>query len=95
MSENNTEELKSSRHRILCASRSQVEITEVTGVVAFDEEEIVLETGGGKMRIVGDGLRITVLSLETGVVSAVGKIDGFSYLDDGTEKRSRFFSRRG
>ena len=95
MSESNSQEQKPNRHRVECTARSAVEITAVTGVVAFDEEEIVLETEAGKMRIEGEGLRITVLSLENGVVSAVGKIDGIVYKKEPGEKRSGFFARRG
>ena len=75
-------------------NRSSVRITDVLGVVAFDEEEILLETGAGKLSGGGAGLRITVLSLETGEVSAVGKINGVVYLNDAKEKRAGFFSRK-
>ena len=95
MSDMSSVEQKAKSHKIVCSARSEIEITEVTGVVAFDEEEIVLETGAGKMRVEGEGLRITVLSLETGVISAVGRIDGIAYLNESKEKRSRLFARRG
>ena len=77
------------------AYRDTVAVTEVTGVVSFDEEEIVLETGTGKLSVEGEGLRITVLSLENGVVSAVGKINAIAYLNEATGKRSVLFGRKG
>lgn len=80
---------------ILIRARAGVEITDVTGVISFDEEEIVLETGNGKLSVEGEGLRITVLSLEKGTVSAVGKINGVAYLCEREEKRSGFFGRKG
>lgn len=95
MSDNGSGERTAAGHKVILTSRSAVEITEVTGVVCFDEEEIVLETGAGKMQIAGEGMRITVLSLETGVVSAVGKIDGITYLNESSGKRSGLFGRRG
>lgn len=95
MSEIGLGERTAAGHKVNITARSAVEITEVTGVVAFDEEEIILETGAGKMQIAGEGMRITVLSLETGVVSAVGKINGIAYLNEGAGKRSGLFSRRG
>ena len=95
MSLTNTNEQAEKEQRISIRARSAVEITEVTGVVSFDEEEIVLETGTGKLSVEGEGLRITVLSLETGVVSAVGKINAVAYLNEGTGKRSGLFGRKG
>lgn len=95
MSETNGNERTGKGQKILLTARSAIEITEVTGVVSFDEEEIVLESETGKLSIEGAGLKITVLSLETGVVSAVGRIDGILYLNERSEKRSGFFGRRG
>ena len=95
MVENNRSPESSEGQKILILSRREVEITEVTGVVSFDEEEIVLETKTGKLSLEGEGLKITVLSLETGVVSAVGRIDGLTYLNERTEKRSGLFGRKG
>ena len=80
---------------IRIVARSSVEITEVNEVVSFDEEEIVLKTGAGRLAVEGEGLKITVLSLENGVVSAVGKINALTYLNDATEKRPGLFGRRG
>ena len=81
-------------HRIVVTGRSSVEITDVTEVVSFDEEEIVLVTGTGKLSVEGEGLRITVLSVENGTVSAVGKINGIVYLNENRERRSGVFGRK-
>ena len=82
-------------HKIVVSDRKTVEISDVTGVLSFDEEEIVLETGAGKLSLEGEGLRITVLSLDSGRVSAVGKINGIVYLGEKQEKRGGLFGRRG
>lgn len=82
-------------HKIVASDRKTVEITDVTGVLSFDEEEIVLETGAGMLSVEGEGLRITVLSLDNGQVSAVGKINGIVYHGEKQEKRGGFFGRRG
>ena len=95
MSDSGSGERTAAGHKVILTSRSAVEITEVTGVVSFDEEEIVLETGTGKLSVEGEGLRITVLSLENGVVSAVGKINAIAYLNEATGKRSGLFGRKG
>lgn len=95
MSETNGNEGTGKGQKILVTARSSIEISDVTEVVSFDEEEIVLETKTGKLSIEGDGLKITVLSLETGGVSAVGKINGIVYLNERSEKRSGLFGRRG
>ena len=95
MSETNGNEGTGKGQKILVTGRSSIEISDVTEVVSFDEEEIVLETKTGKLSIEGEGLKITVLSLETGGVSAVGKINGIVYLNERSEKRSGLFGRRG
>lgn len=94
MSENEMKNSAAKEQRILVSSRAGVEITDVSGVVSFDEEGIILETGTGRLSVEGEGLRITVLSLETGVVSAVGKINGLVFLNEQREKRSGFFGRK-
>ncbi|MBP5609820.1 MAG: sporulation protein YabP [Clostridia bacterium] len=81
--------------KIVVTDRKIIEITDVTGVLSFDEEEIVLETGAGKLSVDGEGLRITVLSLDSGRVSAVGKINGIVYIGEKQEKRGGVFGRRG
>ena len=93
MSETNGNEGTGKGQKILVTARSSIEISDVTEVVSF--EEIVLETKTGKLSIEGEGLKITVLSLETGGVSAVGKINGIVYLNERSEKRSGLFGRRG
>ena len=95
MSENRIGNGAESEQKIVVEGRARAEITEVTGVLSFDEEEIVLETGTGRISVEGEGLRITVLSLETGVVSAVGKINGILWLNESRERRAGFFGRKG
>lgn len=95
MSENRIGNGAESEQKIVVAGRGGVEITDVSGVLSFDEEEIVLETGTGRVSVEGEGLRITVLSLETGVVSAVGKINGILWLNESRERRAGFFGRKG
>ncbi|MBP5428230.1 MAG: sporulation protein YabP [Clostridia bacterium] len=95
MSENRIENGADAEQRIVVTGRAGFEITEVSGVLSFDEEEIVLETGTGRISVEGEGLRITVLSLETGVVSAVGKINGILWLNESRERRAGFFGRKG
>lgn len=95
MSENGIGNRAESAQKIVVEGRARAEITEVSGVLSFDEEEIVLETGTGRISVEGEGLRITVLSLETGVVSAVGKINGIVWLNESGKKRSGFLGRKG
>ena len=94
MSMNGLNEQTEKGQKIVINARSAIEITEVTGVVSFDEEEITLETGTGKLSVEGEGLRITILSLESGVVCATGKINGIVYLNERTEKRQGLFGRK-
>ena len=91
MSENNAEKRDS---KVTLSARSEIEITDVLSVVSFDEETILLETGAGRLEIDGEGLHITTLSLEEGLVRALGKINGLIYLNGEKPRRVGLFGRK-
>ena len=76
-------------------AREKIGITDVLSVISFDDEQILLETGNGKLCIEGEGLHVTVLSLENGIVRAEGKINGLYYQTLENTRRGRLFPKRG
>ena len=65
----------------------------VTDTISFDENEIVLSTEQGILLIMGNGLHIKKLSLETGEVEIEGKIDLLEYKDKTVSENRKFFKR--
>ena len=66
-------------HSIHIDARERITITGVNDVVSFNEQEVELITDAGELRIEGDGLHITRLTLEDGVVSVEGSIAALEY----------------
>lgn len=66
-------------HKLTLNERKNLTMTGVTEVVSFDEAEIVLQTGLGRLVVQGQELQLKNLSLEGGQVAVDGKICGLSY----------------
>lgn len=89
------EKMISGNHRIVIENREKVELTGVVDVLAFDEEEIVLETDMGMMVIKGKGLHINRLNLDNGEVKLDGEVESLSYSENDVYAggNSSFFSK--
>ena len=68
-------------HEITLANRSHMSVTGVNGVDCFNEEMIVLDTGGGMLTISGEGLHIANLNLQEGRVQVSGTVRALEYSD--------------
>lgn len=79
---------------VLLKDRTRLEVDGVADVVSFDEAAVILRTALGGMTVEGDGLHITRLDLEKGLLSLEGRISGIFYTgESGTGKKGGFFSR--
>ncbi|MBR1392480.1 MAG: sporulation protein YabP [Ruminococcus sp.] len=77
------------RHGIILENRARLEITGVTDVDRFNEEEIALFTQLGELTIKGRSLHINEMSVGGGVLSVEGDICALIYGDkDRTKKLS-------
>ena len=65
--------------RILLEERSRLSITGVTDVLSFDEESVTAETDLGTLTVRGEGLHISRLDLDEGLLSIEGSIDAADY----------------
>ncbi len=72
-------------HSFNLSDRKTMNLTGVINVLNFDEDEIILETTMGFLAIQGEGLHITMLSLEDGRVSIDGTLNNFTYKAPGTD----------
>ena len=66
-------------HSLTLEERKKLSISGVTDVESFDENEIVMETGGGCLIIRGEDLSISKLSVDNGDVNVQGRISELHY----------------
>lgn len=81
-----TEEKK---HNLFIRSRQRMELTGVSDVSNFDEEEIIVQIGGISMSIEGENLRIEKFNSESGELNLVGMINGLFYYSKKPEKKKK------
>jgi sporulation protein YabP len=66
-------------HRLVLVDREQMEVSGVQGVVNFDDQEIVVETNRGILKITGSDLHIKHLDLEAGKMEVDGLFAALEY----------------
>lgn len=67
--------------------RSNISITGVNKIVSFDDEEFLMETVMGNLRILGNGLELLKLDTIDGNVKIKGKINSFMYIEGKTKNK--------
>ena len=78
-------------HKLILDNRKEAS---VTGVISFDEKEILLQTADGKLQIRGSGLHVKGLNLEKGEAALAGHVDSLVYLSkDSPRKEEPLFTR--
>ena len=68
-------------HKLVINNRKTSMVTGVLDVLAFDLNEILLETEQGMLMVKGKDLHVNRLSLDKGEVDLAGQIDSMSYSD--------------
>jgi len=76
-------------HSLTMDNRQNMHLSGITKVIAFDEEEIVLETSQGYLTINGADMHITMLNLDQGQVAIQGNINNLGYKAQGTDLKSK------
>lgn len=61
--------------------RSSISLTGVNKIVSFDDEEFLMETTLGNLRLLGEALELLKLDTNDGNVKIKGKINSFTYID--------------
>lgn len=74
-------------HSIIITERQNIQISGVTKIDSFDNEEFLLETSAGPLGIKGNDLEIIKLDTYEGTIMIKGIIDAFSYLDSSKSKK--------
>lgn len=65
--------------------RSSISLTGVNKIVSFDDEEFLMETTLGNLRLLGESLELLKLDTNDGNVKIKGKINSLTYLDGKTK----------
>ncbi len=82
--------MQENKHSVTVEQRKSLTVTAVESVVAFSEVKIILSlVGGGRMSVLGTGLKITNFSKTSGAFAAEGTVTGINY--GGKSVASRIF----
>lgn len=87
MNNKDTDKLELLNHSISITERQSVQISGVTKIDSFDNEEFLLETSAGPLGIKGHDLEIIKLDTYEGTIMIKGIIDAFSYFDSSKNKK--------
>ncbi len=68
-------------HKLVINNRKTSMVTGVIDVLAFDLNEVLLETEQGMLMLKGKDLHVNRLSLEKGEVDLAGHVDSVAYSD--------------
>ena len=82
------ERIAPTAHKLTINNRKSALVTGVNDVLAFDLNEILLETTQGMLMMKGNDLHVKRLSLEKGEVDIEGSIDSFVYSELAPHQKS-------
>ena len=74
-------------HHLDLMNRGTGSVTGIQDVVAFDENQIVLDTDMGLLTVKGKGLHVSRLTLEKGEVVIEGTVDRLVYSSNETYRK--------
>lgn len=66
-------------HCLMLENREKLNLTGISDVDSFNEQEVIAVCSCGELSIKGEMLHIEELNLETGTVSLSGKISSLTY----------------
>lgn len=81
-------------HTVEIKKRHTGRVTGVKEVDSFSEEEILLQTEEGRLRVKGSGLHIQSLDLKEGILTMEGRTDSLTYLSKGEKVQAESFMKR-
>ena len=81
-------------HSFISENRDGIKIKGVSEVISFDDSGVALETPLGNMAVEGEGMRVTTLNTDDGIVEISGRINGVYYYETKPMPKRGLFSRR-
>ena len=83
----------SKAHNFILENRSKLILSGIHEVGSFNDNEIVVYTSHGELKIKGKGLQILKVSVEIGNMEITGKIDGALYSDNTERVPNNFITK--
>lgn len=83
------EEKQGQVHKMNFLRRQEGHVTGVTDVIAFDSNQILLETTEGMLTIQGSDLHVSRLHIENGEVDISGKVNSLIYTENGSYRKKQ------
>ena len=80
-------DIMTTNHNINITGRKSINISGVKKIENFDENEFLMETNMGYLKISGSNLEIIKLDTYQGDVTIKGKINSLNYLDEGKKQQ--------
>ena len=77
------------KHNVFIKARQRMEMTGISDVTSFDEEEIVVQTGECGVSIEGENLKIEKFNSENGELVLNGAVNGLFYYSKKPEKKKK------
>ena len=82
------------KHKLILDARESLELTGITDVVSFDDEQVIADTVMGLLIIKGSNLHVSNLNLGSGQLSIFGEFNSIGYEEQGAlPQKSTLFSR--
>lgn len=75
------------KHEVILSNRNKLAITGINKIDSLNNEEFVIDTVLGNLRVKGSDLTMQQLDIEKGQIWIEGKIDLIEYMDK-TEKKN-------
>jgi sporulation protein YabP len=80
-------------HVLHIDSRQKVDITGVTKVIAFNEDNVILSTVLGVLNIKGKNMKMNKLNVDNGDMSIEGEVVSFAYTSKDVEKKESMLKK--
>ena len=77
------------KHTMVLDKRENLSLTGILDVISFNEEEILVDTDLGLLRLSGSLLHVSKLNLQNGELQVDGEISQISYEDQGYSKNKK------
>ena len=87
-------DVKQSGSLIELTDRKELRISGVEDIYSFDENTVCLQTALGELNVDGKSLKLCDLSIQSGIVSITGTIDGCYYVDRQEKKKRGLFGNK-
>lgn len=75
------EEIVFGSQEIKLIDRNLITLSGISKIVSFDDEEFLMESNMGNIRLLGEALELLKLDTNDGNVKIKGKINSLSYVD--------------